>query len=615
MSNLVAIAAIVRDIAVAGTVGGLLAVMTVVRADATSRALALARASAIAWVIASAVYLVAAYAEIARVSPYDADFGTQLWRFMADIDLGKTYALNVAAALVTSLAVTLARKPTGCAWALVPIAYGIGTQAQTGHAAGATNHHLAVTALYLHIAASAVWLGILIAVAISRKLIGRGAKDAVTRMSRLALWAAITLTVSGVANAMLRIGTFTDLFTTTYGRLLFVKLVLMSAAIALAVWHRKVTMPRLDEAEVRDRFWRVLSVDVLALVAVAGIGGLLSRTAPTSPIEVVSDPTPAFLLTGYDLPPAPDAIQWISQWRLEVLSAFVIVALCVVYVRWVRRLAARGDVWPWYRTASFLTGMALIAWITQGAPAVYGVVSFSSHMLEHMLLAMAAPLPIVMAAPVTLALRALPARHDGTRGPREWIRVIIDSRLMKVVAHPVFAAVNFAGSLVVFYYTEIFPFVLGNHAGHIWMVVHFTFAGYLFANALIGIDPGPTRPAYPMRVLLLFATMAFHAFFGVAITSSEVLLAPRWYGLMGRDWGPDAITDQQLGGAIAWGLGEIPVVLLAVAVLIAWRKDDARTARRKDRAAERSGDADLEAYNAMLARLRTVDDEADAPKS
>ena len=614
MSTLVTLAAVVRDLAVAGTVGGLLVVMTVVTADATTRALALARASAITWVVAAVTYLVAAYADIARVSPADADFGTQLWRFMADIDLGKAYALNVAAALITSLAVTLARKPSGCAWALIPVAYGIGTQALTGHAAGAANHHLAVSALYLHIAASAVWLGVLMAVAVSRTLIGLGAKDAVRRMSRLALWAAITLTVSGVANATLRIGKFTDLFTTGYGRLLAVKLVLMAVAIALAAWHRTVTMPRLDEAEVRDRFWRVLSLDVLALVAVAGIGGLMSRTAPTTPIEVVPEPTPAFLLTGYELPPAPEAVQWISQWRLEIVSAFVIVALCVVYVRWVRRLAKRGDAWPWYRTASFLTGMALIAWITQGAPAVYGVVSFSSHMLEHMLLAMAAPLPIVMAAPVTLALRALPARHDGTRGPREWIRVIVDSRVMKVVAHPVFAAVNFAGSLVVFYFTDIFPFVLGNHAGHIWMVVHFTFAGYLFANALIGIDPGPTRAAYPMRVLLLFATMAFHAFFGVAITSSEVLLAPRWYGLMGRDWGPDAITDQQLGGAIAWGLGEIPVVLLAVAVLLAWRRDDARTARRKDRAAERSGDADLEAYNAMLARLRSADSDSEAPR-
>ncbi|NTV40203.1 MAG: cytochrome c oxidase assembly protein, partial [Demequinaceae bacterium] len=286
------------------------------------------------------------------------------------------------------------------------------------------------------------------------------------------------------------------------------------------------------------------------------------------------------------------------------------VALVTVYLRWAIRLGRRGDAWPWHRTASFLVGMAGLVWITQGAPAVYGMVTFSGHMIEHMLLVMAVPLPIVWAAPVTLALRALPPRHDGTRGPREWLRTIVESRWMRFLANPVVAAVSFAGSLIVFYYSPLFEFALRNHAGHLWMIVHFTLAGYLFANALVGIDPGPKRPAYPLRVVLLFATMAFHAFFGVALTSSEVLLAPRWYGLMGRDWGADAIRDQQFGGAFAWGLGEFPVLILAIGVLVSWRKADARTAKRLDREAVRTGDADLTAYNSMLDRLSRSDDEA-----
>jgi len=610
MSWAVSIAAIVRDLSVAATVGPLVVVMTVVRPTATARALLMARVGAVAWALAAAVFLVTSYAQIALISPADADFGPQVWRFIADIDLGRAYALNVVAAVVTSLAVSLARTATGCAWALVPVAYGLGTQALTGHAAGAVNHHLAVSALYLHIAASAVWLGVLAAVALSRRSIGADARDAVMRMSRVAIWAAITLTVSGVANAVLRVGSVGDLVTSTYGRLLVAKVTLMVAAMALAVWHRRVTMPRLSDVQVQARFWRIFSADVALIAVVAGIGGFLSRSAPPGTTRVVEQPTTAFLITGYDLPPAPTALHWVTQWRLEIISALVIVSLCVVYLRWVHRLHCRGDAWPWYRTVCFLAGMGLIAWITQGAPAVYGVVTFSGHMLEHMLLAMAVPLPIVMAAPVTLALRALPVRHDGTRGPREWLRVIVESRVMRTLAHPVVAAVIFAGSLVAFYYTQIFPFVLGNHAGHLWMVVHFTLAGYLFANALVGIDPGPTRPAYPLRVLLLFATMAFHAFFGVSLTSSDVLLAPRWYGLMGRTWGADAITDQQMGGAIAWGLGEIPVLVLAVAVLVAWKRADARTAIRRDRAEERSGDAQQAAYNEMLARLNARDEDA-----
>lgn len=607
--TIVGLSAITRDLSVAVVVGALLLIATIVRGAAVERAALVARIGAIAWVVSSGVFLVWSYAEIANVSLGDPTFGQQLWSFVGDIDLGRAYGMAVAAALVTSVAVTFARTPGEAAWALVPVIYGLGLQAQTGHAAGAADHHLAVTAMFMHIGASAVWLGLLVGVAAVHRQLGADAKSAVERMSKMALWAAAALVASGAANAWLRIGSASDLVTTTYGRLLAAKLLLMSGAIALAAWHRRRTMPRLTADDVRAHFWRILSVDIALLVGVIAIAGVLSQTAPTIPFEVVPKPSPAFLLTGYDLPPRPDAWEWVAQWRLEILSAFVIVALVTVYLRWAIRLRRRGDNWPWHRTALFLVGMAGLAWITQGAPAVYGMVTFSGHMIEHMLLVMAVPLPIVWAAPVTLALRALPPRHDGTRGPREWLRTIVESRWMRFLANPVVAAVNFAGSLIVFYYSPLFEFALRNHAGHLWMIVHFTLAGYLFANALVGIDPGPKRPPYPLRVVLLFATMAFHAFFGVALTSSEVLLAPRWYGLMGRDWGADAIHDQQFGGAFAWGLGEFPVLILAIGVLVSWRTADTRTARRLDREAVRTGDADLTAYNSMLSRLSKSDEE------
>ncbi|WP_284328240.1 cytochrome c oxidase assembly protein [Demequina litorisediminis] len=181
------------------------------------------------------------------------------------------------------------------------------------------------------------------------------------------------------------------------------------------------------------------------------------------------------------------------------------------------RLRRRGDTWPWYRTASFLLGIVVMVWITQGGPAIYGMVTFSGHMVEHMMIVMLAPLPITFGAPVTLALRALAPRTDGTRGPREWLRVIVESRFLGFLSNPIVAAVNFAGSLFIFYYSPLFEFALRNHVGHLAMIVHFTLAGYLFANALVGIDPGPKRPGYPLRVVLLFATMAFHAFFGVSL--------------------------------------------------------------------------------------------------
>src|SRR5699024_6483826 len=183
------------------------------------------------------------------------------------------------------------------------------------------------------------------------------------------------------------------------------------------------------------------------------------------------------------------------------------------------------------------------------------------------------------------------------------------SKAAAFFANPVIAAANFAGSMVVFYFTPLFHLAMTTHIGHIGMVVHFTLAGYMFVNVLIGIDPGPKRPAYPLRLVLLLATMAFHAFFGITIITMNNLLAADYFGALGLPWGVDALADQETGGEITWGIGEVPTVTLVVAVAVGWIRSDRRTQRRVDRRAERDGDAELRAYNAMLERMAAEDGE------
>jgi len=127
--------------------------------------------------------------------------------------------------------------------------------------------------------------------------------------------------------------------------------------------------------------------------------------------------------------------------------------------------------------------------------------------------------------------------------------------------------------------------------------------GYLFVQALIGVDPGPKRFGYPQRLILLIATLAFHAFFGLALMTGDTLLLADWFGAMGRTWGATPLQDQQAGGAIAWGIGELPTAALTIIVAIQWARSDERDARRLDRASDRSGNEDLSEYNRMLERL------------
>jgi putative copper resistance protein D len=205
-------------------------------------------------------------------------------------------------------------------------------------------------------------------------------------------------------------------------------------------------------------------------------------------------------------------------------------------------------------------------------------------------------------APVTLALRAIEKRSDGSWGGREWIMWAVQTPYSKVITHPAVAAVIFAGSLWVFYFSPIFRWAMEDHLGHQWMIVHFLISGYLFALSMIGIDPVPYRFPYPMRIVTLFATMASHAFFGVTMMTGDALMLADWFGAMGRTWGATPLEDQNLGGGIAWGIGELPTLTLALIVAIQWAKNDEKVQKRKDRAADRSGDAELHAYNEMLAQ-------------
>lgn len=273
------------------------------------------------------------------------------------------------------------------------------------------------------------------------------------------------------------------------------------------------------------------------------------------------------------------------------------------YVASVLRLRRRGDRWPLGRAVAWLVGWAMLVWATSAGPGVYGSVLFSMHMVEHMTIAMAVPAFLVLGAPISLATRILPARRDGTRGTREWLLLAVHSRILRFFGHPVVAAVVFIGSLIVFYYSPLFELALRTHTGHVLMTAHFLITGYLFAWVIAGVDPGPPRPPYPFRLILLIATMGFHAFFGVTMMGSTVIRGEDWFAALDRDWGITLAQDQYRGGALAWALGDYPVAILTLAMAWQWMKSDERESRRYYRQADRDGDAALAAYNAHLRQL------------
>ncbi|QIP87723.1 cytochrome c oxidase assembly protein [Streptomyces sp. Tu 2975] len=269
----------------------------------------------------------------------------------------------------------------------------------------------------------------------------------------------------------------------------------------------------------------------------------------------------------------------------------------------VARLRRRGDSWPVSRTVLFTVGVLSIALMMCTKLNDYGMVMFSVHMVQHMVISMLSPIVLLLGAPITLALRALPVAGRGRKGPREVLLMLLHSRYMRIVTHPVFTIPLFIASLYGLYFTPLFDFLMGSRTGHIAMMVHFLAVGLVFFWPIMGVDPGPHRPGYVMRMLELFAGMPFHAFFGIALMmATEPMIGA--YRDPPTSLGIDALSDQNAAGGIAWAFSEIPSVVVLLALVFQWYRSDQRLAKRRDRAADRDGDQELAAYNAYLASLQ-----------
>lgn len=270
--------------------------------------------------------------------------------------------------------------------------------------------------------------------------------------------------------------------------------------------------------------------------------------------------------------------------RPAVLPLLLVAVPAVLYVLGVRRLRARGDAWPRARSLSFLVGgLGTVALATLSGLAAYDVSLFSVHMVQHMLLSMVATVFLALGAPVTLALRTLPV------GARGRLLSLLHSRAAKVVSFPLVAWVLFVGSPFVLYFSGWYEATLASPALHELLHVHFLVVGSLFFWPLLGIDPVPGRSSHAFRMLLVAATLPFHAFLGVAIMSVEPdgrgLLAPGHYlplhGLA------ESVYQQQVGGGLLWAAGDVVGLLFLGVLLHQWMRASEREARREDRRLDR----------------------------
>ncbi|MFW6775194.1 cytochrome c oxidase assembly protein [Nocardioides sp. CPCC 205120] len=229
----------------------------------------------------------------------------------------------------------------------------------------------------------------------------------------------------------------------------------------------------------------------------------------------------------------------------------------------VRRRGGRG--WPAYRVVLAVLGLGCVASALVGPLAAWSHAGFTGHMAAHLLVGMVAPLLLVAAAPVTLALRALPV------GAARRLSRVLGSGAVRVVGHPVTAALLNVGSLWVLYATPLAGVMLREEVVHHLLLAHFLVVGYLLTAALVGVDPAPHRPGTGARLVVLVLAAAGHA----------VLAKHLWAH-------PPAgveVAEARSGAVLMYYGGDVVELALAVLLLAQWY--GAAPARRASAAAAR----------------------------
>ncbi len=507
---------------------------------------------------------------------------------VAASEMARGWIVAAICALVVATALRLYTRWLGHVVLLVPTVLAVVATAVTGNPGQGPDHDYATSAAIVFAVAFATLTGLKIAAALAG-----------TTPSRAVLVTQVTCGALALAYGAMLLYLFIPGWAVDSD---FARLGLLAGVILTSVWLFDCWRLLVRPPHAGRRRGGGSGAALAMMAAMASIAAMAVMTAPRFLTHAF---TAWDVFLGYELPQPPTIARVLTVWRFDSLIGAAGEYQCgatsqpgdqSAHRPRVTSAPQRGEARRIPDRENHTSGSGVRA---------YGSAMFSVHMAEHMTLNMFIPVLLVLGGPVTLALRVLPVTGDGRPpGAREWLTWLLHSRVTTFLSHPITAFVLFVASPYIVYFTPLFDTFVRYHWGHEFMAIHFLVVGYLFYWAIIGIDPGPRRLPYPGRIGLLFAVMPFHAFFGIALMTMSSTVGATFYRSVNLPWLSSIIADQHLGGGIAWSLTELPVIMVIVALVTQWARQDRRVASREDRHADSDyADDELEAYNAMLREL------------
>lgn len=274
------------------------------------------------------------------------------------------------------------------------------------------------------------------------------------------------------------------------------------------------------------------------------------------------------MILGHGIPPPPPSEALAAGWNVAtVLLGLLVVGAYAYAAGNARRSGSRGQM------AAFVSGVGVVVFALGSPLAAYAGALLSVHMVQHVLLTLAAAPLILLGRPLSLARRSGAGRRTLPR--------VLRSPLMHVLTHPVVTWALYAIVLWGTHFTPVYQTALENDFVHVLEHVAYLGAALLFWFPVLGAEPTRRRLPYAARLLYLFLAGPLGAFLGLAINQAAAPLYAH-YATLQRSWGPTPLADQQAAGLIMWIAGELGMLIAILIVAAAWARSDRAAAARLD---------------------------------
>lgn len=262
-----------------------------------------------------------------------------------------------------------------------------------------------------------------------------------------------------------------------------------------------------------------------------------------------------------------------TAWTVDPVTLGVVSVLAAAYLCGV----VRAGRWPLARSVFFL-GAGLGSWVvmTMSFIGTYDTTLFWTRAVQTVVLLMVTPLFLALGMPFRLATVALP----GPVAAR--LRAWGHGRLAQVLTFPAIISIALLSTPFALFFTPWFDAVLRGGVAdaltHLWLVG----IGWAYYWTRVQVDPVPrTYPAL-VSMWITFAEVIFDGSLGLILMLSGHVIGLSHYQEV-RAWGPSPLTDQQVGGAAFWILGDLSGLPFLGALFRKMINDDERTSVEVDR--------------------------------